>query len=538
MGHPLPMQKVLSLFLCLTLTLSSQAQKETTQWRLPFYAGLNFNTTPATIINNSSLQGIEACASIADTAGNLLFYTDGETVWNKQNMVMANGGSLHGNKSSAQCIIVHKPLSFEYYIFTPEIVFGRLCYSVVDMALVAGQGSVTVKNQTLFVGTSERVSATRHCNERDSWILTKDRNSSFFRAYLLTAAGLNTVPVLSAVSNPTAHGIGQLKFSPGGKKILFSDISGSYELFDFDRQTGLVTNRVILAQGSPYMGAYGVEFSREGNMAFGVAWGGGSTKIHQWDLCGISDSAIINSRYDFMSTKGGWLGSVQLAPTGIILASKDQESYLAAILSPSLAGASANYIDSLQSVGGTSVASSLPNFFTSYFRRKPATFTHTLDLPGACRSVSFASAPVLPVACDQAMDNYIGVSWDFGDPSSGALNTSTLSNPVHHFSTGGQYPVKVIYHRTSCAADTVTRIVTVPAGPALSVAGRTLICTGETGVMTASGAKTYTWNGTHFQNTYTFSPVSATLTLTGSDSLGCKSTLNVVVKKDERRAMK
>jgi hypothetical protein len=31
--------------------------------------------------------------------------------------------------------------------------------------------------------------------------------------------------------------------------------------------------------------------------------------------------------------------------------------------------------------------------------------------------------------------------WDFGDPASGALNNSTQTNPVHHFSAPGAYEV-------------------------------------------------------------------------------------------------
>jgi hypothetical protein len=83
--------------LFLTLLVLSQysmlsGQNQTNYWFFGENAGLNFNTTPPTVITNSNMKTFEACSSISDKNGNLLFYTNGGSfttlnyvggVWNK-----------------------------------------------------------------------------------------------------------------------------------------------------------------------------------------------------------------------------------------------------------------------------------------------------------------------------------------------------------------------------------------------------------------------------------------------------------------------
>ena len=64
-------------------------------WYFGAYAGLTFNTNPPTALTNGSLLSEEGCATMSDAQGNLLFYTDGQTVYNKNHLAMPNGtGSL------------------------------------------------------------------------------------------------------------------------------------------------------------------------------------------------------------------------------------------------------------------------------------------------------------------------------------------------------------------------------------------------------------------------------------------------------------
>ncbi|MCF8295770.1 MAG: hypothetical protein K9I34_06865, partial [Bacteroidales bacterium] len=72
-------------------------------WYFGSYAGLNFCTGTPIPLTNGALSTSEGCATICDPNCNLLFYTDGITVWNANHMPMANstasslGGALHGD---------------------------------------------------------------------------------------------------------------------------------------------------------------------------------------------------------------------------------------------------------------------------------------------------------------------------------------------------------------------------------------------------------------------------------------------------------
>lgn len=45
------------------------------QWRFGINAGLDFTSGSPVAVSNSAFIGMEACASIADSQGNLLFYS-------------------------------------------------------------------------------------------------------------------------------------------------------------------------------------------------------------------------------------------------------------------------------------------------------------------------------------------------------------------------------------------------------------------------------------------------------------------------------
>ena len=94
-------------------------------WYFGQYAGLDFNTGTPIAITDGQLNTLEGCASIADNNGDLLFYTDGMTVYDRNHSIMSNGTGLLGNSSSSQSgIIVKKPGSLAtYYIFTACLLY-------------------------------------------------------------------------------------------------------------------------------------------------------------------------------------------------------------------------------------------------------------------------------------------------------------------------------------------------------------------------------------------------------------------------------
>ena len=92
--------------------------------------------------------------------------------------------------------------------------------------------------------------------------------------------------------------------------------------------------------------------------------------------------------------------------------------------------------------------------------------------------------------------------WNFGDPGSGAANTSTIRNPQHTFSAPGTYTVKYVAYTTpGCVVDTVTKTtIVVPDLPNATITGSVITCLNSTPppiTFTGSlGTPEYTFNYT------------------------------------------
>ena len=72
-------------------------------WVFGYNSRVNFSSGTPVGSTGTSILASEGCASVSDpVSGNLLFYTDGVTVWNAGNAVMQNGSEGSGGEQSPQ----------------------------------------------------------------------------------------------------------------------------------------------------------------------------------------------------------------------------------------------------------------------------------------------------------------------------------------------------------------------------------------------------------------------------------------------------
>ncbi|MBQ0721749.1 MAG: hypothetical protein KBT89_16295, partial [Gammaproteobacteria bacterium] len=155
------------LYLLFLTFAMSYSQDQASNWYFGENAGIQFNTLTGSVtaLTDGRLNTREGCSSISDEDGNLLFYTDGSTVYNRTHNVMSNGSGLLGDESSTQsAIVVPKPGDPDlYYIFTVDNALDGandgLNYSTVDMTLAGGLGAVASKNSGLLDKCSEKITA-------------------------------------------------------------------------------------------------------------------------------------------------------------------------------------------------------------------------------------------------------------------------------------------------------------------------------------------------------------------------------------------
>jgi outer membrane protein OmpA-like peptidoglycan-associated protein len=336
-------KKWLLAFSFLGIAFSSQAQKEASKWYFGEYAGVDFSVNPPVPLADGELTTEEGCVTICDADGKLLFYTDGISVWNREHQKMPNGTGLHGDPSSTQSgVVIAKPNTKDkFYLFTvdKEAQAKGLTYSMVDMSLDGGMGDVvsTEKNVLLRTPVTEKLTAVKHHNGKDIWVISHGWQNNEFASFLVTEKGLQMQPVLCNAGSPhqgsTLNTQGYMKSNPDGTNIALAlEADHSLELFDFDNATGAMSNPMLIQLPSGSY-TYGIEFSPNGSVLYVTAAGTG--KIYQYNLQAGSNEAIIASQTVIGSSVGGiWLGALQLAPDGKIYFPIYRTAYLGVIGNP------------------------------------------------------------------------------------------------------------------------------------------------------------------------------------------------------------
>ncbi len=417
------MKKIL-LILTLFCTHTFIAQNEAANWYFGDNAGINFDigTNVVTELTDGQLSTEEGCTSISDSFGALLFYTNGENVYDRNHNIMPNGTGLFGSQSSTQsAIIIPKPGDPNiYYIFTQDTDYNSnpddgFNYSVVDMTQNGGFGDVTLKNQLLLYKASEKLSAVlKDCQSQNIWVVTFANddahtnsaatgvtNNTFFAFEVNATTGVNPTPVVSTFPFNINERRGYLKFSPDGTKIAMANISSGLSILDFDTDTGIVSNYVqipitFLPAGKP-QSPYGVEFSPNSEILYTTTYYETPSSdfnnanaqygaLLQYDLTATDISAteeVLDQRVLYRS-------ALQLGPNGKIYRSlsatyNQGTPFLSVINNPNNLGQTADYQHAVIDLNGRPSRQGLPPFIASFFTEKidiiPTDTTNSVDLP-------------------------------------------------------------------------------------------------------------------------------------------------------------
>jgi gliding motility-associated-like protein len=505
----------------------SLAQNETSIWYFGNTAGINFNTFPPGTLSNGlvNTQGGSACMS--DSNGDLLFYTDGTKIFNKNHAVMANSWGLLGHPSSTQnSLIIKQPGNPNlYYVFTNGAYTDNngLCYSIVDLSLNGGLGDVTnVKNVPLLGLTTEKLSGVKHGNQSDFWVMTLARNSNQYYAWQLSSGGIGA-PVISTIG--TSHSginsnsdvaIGQMKFSPDGTRLAVATSANgnTFEIFQFNNISGLLSSPITI-NGINYTYPYGIEFSADGTLLY-CSVSNPNFRVYQFNLQAGSTSAIVNSAQLVAESSSTNIGSLQLAIDGKIYLARYNSFFVGVFNNPNAQGLASAYVDNGVDLGIYRSRRGLPNFVTSWFNNPRFIYENTC----------YGDTTFFYVS---DLNGVSSVLWNFGDPGSGIFNTSTQFAPYHIFSDYGSFQVKLVrYFGTH--SDTVVQQVTIHPLPEINLGPPELkICPGESTLLNAgSGYTAYTWmNGAEVPSL--LASAAGTYAVTVTDDLGCENSDSLVL---------
>jgi gliding motility-associated-like protein len=468
--------KIHILFILILLSLHNCiAQNESNNWLFGINAWVNFSTGNPVPQAGSPMSVNEGCASFSDTSGNLLFFTDGVTVWNRNLAVMPNGTGLTGDPSSTQSAIIVPKAGSNYnnfYIFTvdDEAGINGLQYSEVDMSLNGGLGDITLlKNIPLITPTCEKVTAARDgSNPNEFWVITHEWNSARYFSFHVGSTGVNSSAVISNTGIVNLQGMGTqalqpshgyMKASPDGSKlaIAIGNVVNAVQITDFNNVTGIVSNPYAM---TGIRDPYGVEFSPNGRYLY-VGKSSNPDTVFQYDLqaANISASRTVAG----FTPPGMIITALQLAKNGKIYAGQLNQNFLSVINYPDSAGATCGFATNAVALPNACYQG-LPNFFTSLFVSADYTYADTCLHDSTAFTLQYASIAD-------------SVRWDFDDPSTGSQNTSTIADPKHVFSASGNYTISCIVYDLG-TSDTVLKTITI-FSPLVYVSPGGSLCAGQ-----------------------------------------------------------
>ena len=486
------LKKLFFLTVLLLPCISLAQDKEASYWYFGYFSGLHFNTDPSAL-TNGKLNIEEGTAVASDKDGNVLFYTNGVTIWSARSephTIMRNGTELNGGDNSTQsALIIPNPRNSNiFYVFTVSdllrvnsvLTVGKgLSYSIVDMSLNAGAGAVTQKNIHLVtynedkreekdLKCSQKLTAVAHADDTSYWVVTHFLNRFF--SFHVTARGVSSRPVISETGptlypgNYLRNAKGQLKLSPDGNYLAMANWAngfdsegegtGSLYLFNFNNNTGEVSNPQKLLPND-YVFAYGVEFSHDSKKLYASLRSHkdgtidrGKSSLFQFDL---NAGDIPNSGYRLYKNDNLTAGALQLGIDTKVYGAANNKSKLLVINNPTQLKNVANFSTEGPALAGRPAKRGLPSFVQSFFHIE-------LKKENACAgretqlSINYLPEPVT-------------IDWDFGDGNS--LLNSNEKAPKHVYANEGNYRVTAAVTNNG-VVNTYSSVITIYPLPRLN----------------------------------------------------------------------
>ena len=307
----------LLLISCCFIYQSSRAQGENMNWHYGRNVSLNFGQMPLTLAN-SQVNVLEGCSSVSDANGNLLFYTSGFKIWDKNGIEMPNATGLLGNGPfltgqptpsgsgyKSVHIIRHPGNHQQYFVVSGdpyELTVRKLYYHVVDMSLNNGLGDVIPgqKNIEIMTGVSENLSVLSGADCSTYWLVApKEEQSNQYYTFKIDAAGFHNTPVINTLPVVNIAGFNKELFQTKNQHTVVGISNTQLFSLDFDGVNGTLSNfntiATALSTGTYYNASPGISKDKT-KFYFGNSM---VSNLYQVDLNLLPNlTAVLNSKVE------------------------------------------------------------------------------------------------------------------------------------------------------------------------------------------------------------------------------------------------
>ena len=278
------MKKLLPLLFLIGACITTALHAQTDEYWNFRKAAIVFKTGQGimdTTNNNCITHTIGDChTSVCDNSGNLLFYSNGYSVYDKNNNIMTNGnhfnhstyGDVYINGNSAYPVFkgaIILPFvndTNKYYMFYEDMGYqetgatnflpSKLRFLVIDKRLNGGLGDIIFKDSTILSGDTLKdgnIFAIKHGNGTDWWVIVREFRTNKFYKILITANGIQTPTTqnIGTAYRTSSFYNGEGDVSSDGSQLIYFNTtfnftfgvsSSQMDILDFDRCTGVLSN--------------------------------------------------------------------------------------------------------------------------------------------------------------------------------------------------------------------------------------------------------------------------------------------------------
>lgn len=456
------------------------AQKEDATWYLGYPGGTeNFGASKISFLEDGSFESTKDTSFyrgftdnncvISNSQGNYVAAFNGYWINDASGKIMLNGDSiwfeslpyLYGYSDDdipqgglflpwPNCpdslILLYTSKGNAAWPNSAELASLHLFYALIKKSGNNGHGVVLERRNLILNDTIQygRLTATRHANGRDWWILVNERFSNRIYRLLFSPSGIQKLDS-QHVNIALIDGLGQAAFSPNGEYYAIKSSYGlsvghSLDVFRFNRCTGHLSEQIQIKNEGSAVG--GLSFSPNSEYLY-VSY---RNNIFQYFLksSNIDSSKILIANVDPLFPSYTF-NTMQLAPNNkIYICATNSMKFLHLINYPDKLGADCGF----QPIG-----ISLPTFNYASISYSPNFRLGPID-GSICDSLGINNNPNCRWRSEQdTLDplqmyfhdlSYFEPSewhWNFGDPASGFNNISNEQHPQHLFSTNGTYQV-------------------------------------------------------------------------------------------------
>lgn len=383
-------KNLLAGLLLISCAIFSSAQ--TSVWYFGNNGGLRFTGATTSPEPGSVMTTNEGCTAASDNSGNLLFYADGQRIWNGATHALITSTMLGSPSSTQSAIVIPLPGNFctKFLIVTSEgVETTPATPNGLGVALVTVTGTypthtVMYDPAVSIVGGGTRFSEKLAVTPDGSggwWLVAHDFSptasggTQFYKFQITntpaftgitSSAGAQTAlmanlttQVVGLPHNTTNYNAqGQMKFSVSGTKLGLALCGSKYaETFNFNLSTGNMTlDKSINVGGSG--NTYGFEFSPNGNYIYigqGFAGVGATCNLYQYDITVASPTPYTIASAVTSSGQQYPFNGLQLGPNNKVYVSGPfvGVSTLSVLNTPDVAGAGSGWSSNSVPINGT-----------------------------------------------------------------------------------------------------------------------------------------------------------------------------------------